>query len=76
MKEATGELNATVVVVVAVGVLAAFFFFTLWPMIRSNYEKNANCDNAICDTEDNNHDGMVKCHLKGKTEEFQCVYKG
>ncbi len=75
MKEATGELNATVVVVLAVGVLMAFFYYTLWPLLKSNFERNSQCSKAICDSKTLN-DGYVTCHLKGKTEEFKCVYKG
>ncbi len=45
MKEATGELNMTVVTIVLIGVIAAFFT-VFWPTIRSSIEdtwnKNAN----------------------------------
>lgn len=34
MKEATGELNMTVVTIIAVGAIVAFFWF-MWPQIRS-----------------------------------------
>lgn len=34
MKEATGELNMTVVTLVAVAAVAALFYFFLWPMIQ------------------------------------------
>ncbi len=33
MKEATGELNLTIIVVMAVGALMAFFYTLIWPMI-------------------------------------------
>jgi len=36
MKEAMGELNMTVVVIVAIGAVAAFFTLVLWPQIRDN----------------------------------------
>ena len=48
MKEATGELNNTVIVLLAVAAFAAFFFSTLWPMIRANYESETKCADAIC----------------------------
>lgn len=76
MKEATGELNATVIVILAVGILVAFFYYTIWPLIKGNYDTRTNCDNAICDNQDADKDGFVECHLKGKTETFTCVYKG
>ena len=74
MNEATSELNATVVVVMAIGVLMAFFYYTIWPIINSNFEKNSQCNKAICETKDIDDDGYVKCHMEGKTETFQCVY--
>ena len=76
MKETTSELNATVVVVLAIAVLIAFFYYTLWPMIKGNVEKNSQCSKAICETKDDDDDGMVRCHAKNSSEEFLCVYKG
>ena len=35
MKEATGELNMTVVTIIAIGAIIAFFWF-MWPQIRSS----------------------------------------
>ena len=34
MKEATGELNMTVVTLIAVAALAALFYFVVWPMVQ------------------------------------------
>ena len=34
MKDAMGELNMTVVTIVAIGAVAAFFTVILWPQIR------------------------------------------
>lgn len=34
MKDAMGELNMTVVTIVAIGAVAAFFTLVLWPQIR------------------------------------------
>lgn len=39
MKEAMGELNMTVVVIVAIGAVAAFFTLVLWPQIRDSISK-------------------------------------
>ena len=38
MKEATGELNMTVVTIIAIGAIIAFFWF-MWPQIRSSINK-------------------------------------
>lgn len=48
MKEATGELNMTVVTVVAIGAVAAFFMMFIWPSIKANITANTHCANAIC----------------------------
>lgn len=87
MKEATGELNATVVVVVLIAALSAFFFGFLWPMIRQNMTTNYRCSDAICEsTPDAN--GWVDCtyytfELNGintdhtaDSVELQCPYQG
>lgn len=49
MKEATGELNLTVIVAISIGVLAAFFFGVMWPLIHGNFQRTAQCNKAICD---------------------------
>lgn len=77
MKEASSELNATVVVVLAIGVLMAFFYYTIWPILKDNFEKNSQCSKAICETKDEDNDGYVTCHSKDdSTRDFKCVYKG
>jgi len=48
MKEATGELNMTVVTVVAIAAVAAFFYAFVWPAIKNNISRNTNCANATC----------------------------
>lgn len=34
MKEATGELNMTVVTLIAIAAIAALFYFAIWPMVQ------------------------------------------
>ena len=78
MKEATGELNSTIVVVIAVGLLMAFFYTLIWPMLRNNISANTKCAAAVCEKCDTsaNPKGCptVPCHYKGET--FNCVWKG
>lgn len=82
MKEATGELNMTVVIVIAVAALAAFFYTVIWPAIGNNYRSNANCNDAICKCENGNNDcDMAKCYIVDDNGEkvgndFQCPWKG
>jgi len=79
MKQAIGELNGTLVVVIAIAALAAIFFTIIWPMLRNNMLDDATCSNAVCDigvsaTENN---GMVYCYSpKDKTKVIWCPYKG
>ena len=40
MREATGELNSTLIVVMAIAALAAFFFMWIWPVYRENYMRD------------------------------------
>lgn len=76
MKEATGELNMSIVVISSVALLAAFFYTVLWPMIDKSQKTQLNCKNAICPKKDSDGDGLVECHLKGENETFVCKYKG
>jgi hypothetical protein len=79
MKEATGELNMTVVIVIAIAALSAFFYTILWPIIKNNVNSTTQCNNAICDKIPDGN-GMVTCYTvsdgKKTTEGFQCVWKG
>lgn len=44
MKEATGELNMTVVTVVAIAAVGAFFYAFVWPNIQNSIRMNT-CKN-------------------------------
>lgn len=77
MKEATGELNMSVAILVAIAGLAAFFYFTFWPMIKNNINQNTNCSKAICEKCQTEHCQDVDCHMPGDTAHtFKCVWKG
>ncbi len=43
MKEATGELNMTVITVVAIAAVGAFFYVFVWPAIQGSIEQNTRC---------------------------------
>ena len=49
MKEATGELNMTVVTIIAIGAIVAFFWF-MWPQIKNaitdHWDNISNTDNV------------------------------
>lgn len=46
MKEATGELNMTVITVVAIAAVAAFFYAFVWPNIKTSINRNTICASA------------------------------
>ena len=46
MKEATGELNMTVIAVVAIAAVGAFFYAFVWPAIQRRLEANTICSTA------------------------------
>ena len=48
MKEATGELNMTVVTVVAIAAVAAFFYAFVWPSVKTSIQSATKCSSAIC----------------------------
>ncbi len=84
MKEASGELNLTVIVVVIVALLAFFFFSIIWPRIDSNFKQNTSCDMAICICESKDSNGrctipageVMECHIKGSDKTIMCPWKG
>lgn len=45
MKEATGELNMTVITVVAIAAVGALFTFLIWPSIKQNIALSTACAN-------------------------------
>lgn len=86
MKEVTGELNSTLVVAVSVGVLSAFFFGYIWPLIKGNFDRNSQCSKAICNCGEEatpnglgprvTIDGVEYCSCRVNDTELKCVYKG
>ena len=83
MKEATGELNTTVIVVISVAILSAFFFGVLWPILKGNFDRQTGCKAAICNCNEENRvveNGIeyCKCTIKKNKRivEIKCAYKG
>ncbi len=88
MKEAMGELNATVIVVIIVAMLSLFFFSYIWPLIRTDFNRSTRCDKAVCVCPDaykqpdgrcnipeENH-GLIDCHVQGTSDIIKCPWKG
>jgi len=84
MKEATGELNMTVVTVVAIAAVAAFFYAFVWPNIKSSITSSTKCANAQCAQDSCTTDGgqttCTNCTTideNGKTSKaFTCRFQG
>lgn len=79
MKEATGTLSMGIVTLSAIGVMAAFFYFTLWPSVKENYNINTQCSKASCGkevTSDGYYKTCVYVDDDGTEYNPQCIYKG
>ncbi len=77
MKQATGELNMTVIVVVILAILSFFFFSVIWPRIKGNFRINNKCDEAICVCPTKDCKGKIECYVKGHPDEkIMCTWKG
>ena len=76
MKEATGELNVSLFVIMVVVLLTAFFFMVIWPGIKGNMNRQAKCAGAVCSAGFDD-DGMAICHApKDAGNTFTCPYRG
>ncbi len=76
MKEATGELNMTVVTIVAIGALVAFFYFIIWPAIQTGMTLQSACSSAgLSSMEFRDEDGniSVKCVYDQGTHQTTCT---
>ena len=58
MKEATGELNMTVVTVVAIAAVGLFFYAVIWPAIQGNLLAQTHCSSAVACVD--NKDGKTQ----------------
>ena len=49
MKEATGELNMTVVTIIAIAAIAGFFTVVIWPNIKNSINSQWDTSNTSMD---------------------------
>ena len=78
MKEATGELNMTVIAIVAIAAIGAFFYAVIWPNIKTSIDNSRKCSSAVCGscTTKNNVKTCTNCYINGKLESgLTCVTK-
>ena len=76
MKEATGELNMTVVTVVAIAAVAAFFYAFVWPAIQDSIQKNTYCAQSQCTNCVDQGDGNQLCDCVYYDAEGQVEWEG
>ena len=76
MKEATGELNMTVITIVAIAALVAFLYLVIWPVIQTGMTLQSACSASggkpYTQTFDDN--SQVRCDGSGSN--FYCEYNG
>lgn len=73
MKEATGELNMTVITVVAIAAVGLIFTLFVWPNIQANMMMNTACSNV--DMYGNYEQNKAEGHTEGSSQEgtITCV---
>lgn len=77
MKEATGELNMTVVTVVAIAAVAAFFYAFVWPNIQNSIKGNTYCATAQCsDCQDKGNGSQVCNSCQAYDENGDATWEG
>ena len=75
MKEATGELNMTVITVVAIAAVAAFFYAFIWPSIKKTILSQSVCSYGQNYTEgEQGKAGFVDCHEAKDDGTYTCYY--
>ena len=75
MKEATGELNMTVITVVAVVAVGAFFTIFILPGLKDSISGQTICANgANYKAGSSNRDGFVSCSPVDRSGKFSCLY--
>lgn len=75
MKEATGELNMTVVTVVAIAAVAAFFYAFVWPSIKNSISASTACSqgpNTVAGVAA--QEGYINCGAADATGKYTCSF--
>lgn len=80
MKEATGELNMTVITVVAIAAIGAFFMAFVWPQLKGSVQGTAKCSSAVgckaCSSGSRKCDGYYDDSGTYVEEEITCSCEG
>ena len=75
MKEATGELNMTVITVVAIAAVGAFFYAFIWPAIQNSIISAQACSSAAPGLVQGTagQDGYISCG-SANGNKYSCDY--
>ncbi len=84
MKQAMGEANMTIVIVLIIAVLSVLFFSFIWPNIKMQFKHDTRCDDAIClcpefdaNGKCSYHGATVECYFKeDRNKKITCAWKG
>ena len=81
MKEATGELNMTVITISAIAVLLAFFYLVIWPNLQAGMALSSACNaaNGTVYSVTNDDGSTISCTANtaksGSASTAKCTYK-
>lgn len=73
MKEATGELNMTVITIVAIGALMGFFYLIIWPNLKQSMALNSACNSAGASTKQNSGKTIYESGTAGTEGYIHCT---
>lgn len=75
MKEATGELSTTVIVIVAIALISGLFAGVLYPMIRNSIILGNACNNSQGTAYSNDDGSYIDCTSKDSAGKYTCKYE-
>ena len=74
MKEATGELNMTVITIVAIAAIAAFFYAFVWPGLQKSIARNQCAAEWGIDTSEASSIGVVESVDANNKKCMECTH--
>ena len=72
MKEATGELNMTVITLVAIAAIGAVFYFLVWPLVQRTIASNS-CRTAYGSSYSAHEMEVLDATSQAKVKDWCCV---
>ena len=75
MKEATGELNMTVITLVAIAAIGAVFYFLVWPLVQRTIASNS-CRTAYGSAYKAYETEILDATSQAKVKDWCCIPEG